>query len=90
MENRVLGLCGFSKLRCLQFYSYRPWDAASVRALGQFRQLDSLMVRNLDEAAVSALINFLSKRLIRLSTGEVPQCVERIAKSFTKLRYIYG
>ena len=89
-ESKVLGLSGLSNLRCLDACFIQPRDAAAVRALEQLPKLDTLMIGNLDEAEVSVLIDCFSERLIRLLTGRVPkQCVQRIAKSFTKLTLLW-
>ena len=90
-ESRVLGLSGLSNLRCLAALLPSPlWVASAVRALGQFPKLESLVIGNLDEAAVSTLIDCCKERLIRLRTGMVPRrCVQRIAKSFRKLTLLW-
>ena len=92
-ESRVLGLSGLSNLRCLAVHHFPPplWNASAVRALGQFPKLDSLVIGSLDEAAMSALIDCFSKRLIWLCIGRTSRrCIQTIVNRCTKLVFFWA
>ena len=84
-------LVNHSKLRYLMIHSSCRFSAASVQALSQCSNLEVFVLCNtLDALAVTALIDVLSTRLIKLAVQSVPkECVEPISKAFTKLTHIW-